>query len=227
MKKAQSEMDTISTRLAQQYPTDDAGWGAVVLRLNQQMFQQVGPALWVLFGAVGFVLLIACTNVANLTLAKALGRRKEIAVRTALGASPGRIVSLVLTETVLISVVGGGLALLLAHFVIKSIADFIGPQLPFTVQIGLDGRVLGFTLAISILTGIVAGLAPSWHLTKTNLNESLKQGLGKTDSDSSGDRARNVFLVAEFALSLSLLVAPSLPILTPYLPQIVHPGFDP
>ncbi len=226
MKKAQSEMDTISTRLAQQYPTDDAGWGAVVLRLNQQMFQQVGPALWVLFGAVGFVLLIACTNVANLTLAKALGRRKEIAVRTALGASPGRIVSLVLTETVLISVIGGGLALLLAHFVIEAIADFIGPQLPLTVQIGLDGWVLGFTLAISILTGFIAGLAPSWHLTKTNLNESLKQGLGKTDADSSGGRVRSVLVAAEVAVSLVLLIGAGLMIRTLYLLRNANSGMD-
>ncbi len=183
MKKAQSEMDTISTRLAQQYPTDDAGWGAVVLRLNQQMFQQVGPALWVLFGAVGFVLLIACTNVANLTLAKALGRRKEIAVRTALGASPGRIVSLVLTETVLISV-------------------------------------------ISILTGFIAGLAPSWHLTKTNLNESLKQGLGKTDADSSGGRVRSVLVAAEVAVSLVLLIGAGLMIRTLYLLRNANSGMD-
>jgi predicted permease len=226
MKKAQSELDTISARLAQQYPADDAGWGAVVLRLNQQMFQQVGPALLVLFGAVGFVLLIACTNVANLTLAKALGRRKEIAVRTALGASRGRIISLVLTETVLISVVGGALALLLAHFVIEAIADSIGPQLPLAVQIGLDGWVLGFTLAISILTGFIAGLAPSWHLTKANVNESLKQGLGKTDADSSGGRARSVFVAAEVALSLVLLIGAGLMIRTLYLLRNANSGMD-
>ena len=226
MKKAQSEMDMISARLAQQYPADDAGWGAVVRRLNQQMFQQVGSALLVLFGAVGFVLLIACTNVANLTLAKALGRRKEIAVRTALGASRGRIISLVLTETLLISVVGGALALLLAHFVIEAITEFIGPQLPLTVQIGLDGWVLGFTLAISILTGFIAGLAPSWHLTKTNLNESLKQGLGKTDADSSGGRARSVFVAAEVALSLVLLVGAGLMIRTLYLLRNANSGMD-
>ena len=226
MKKAQSEMDTISARLAQQYPADDAGWGAVVLRLNQQMFHEVGPALFVLFGAVGFVLLIACTNVANLTLAKALGRRKEIAVRTALGAGRGRILSLVLTETILISVAGGAMALLLAHFVIQAIAEFIGPQLPFTVQIGLDGWVLGFTLAISILTGLIAGLAPSWHLTKTNLNDSLKQGLGKTDADSSGGRARSVFVAAEVALSLVLLVGAGLMIRTLYLLRNADSGMD-
>jgi putative ABC transport system permease protein len=226
MKKAQSEMDTISARLAQQYPADDAGWGAVVLRLNLQMFQQVGPALLVLFGAVGFVLLIACANVANLTLAKALGRRKEIAVRRALGASRGRVISLVLTETILISVIGGALALLLAHFVIEAIADFIGPQLPLAVQIGLDGWVLGFTLTISILTGFIAGLAPSWHLTKTNLNESLKQGLGKTDADSSGGRARSVFVAAEVAVSLVLLIGAGLMIRTLYLLKNANSGMD-
>jgi predicted permease len=226
MKKAQSEMDTISARLAQQYPADDAGWGAVVLRLNLQMFQQVGPALLVLFGAVGFVLLIACANVANLTLAKALGRRKEIAVRRALGASRGRVISLVLTETILISVIGGALALLLAHFVIEAIADFIGPQLPLAVQIGLDGWVLGFTLTISILTGFIAGLAPSCHLTKTNLNESLKQGLGKTDADSSGGRARSVFVAAEVAVSLVLLIGAGLMIRTLYLLKNANSGMD-
>jgi len=226
MKKAQTEMDTISARLAQQYPADDAGWGAVVLGLNLQMFQQVGPALLVLFGAVGFVLLIACANVANLTLAKALGRRKEIAVRRALGASRGRVISLVLTETVLISAIGGALALLLAHFVIEAIADFIGPQLPLAVQIGLDGWVLGFTLTISILTGFIAGLAPSWHLTKTNLNESLKQGLGKTDADSSGGRVRSIFVAAEVAVSLVLLIGAGLMIRTLYLLRNANSGMD-
>ncbi len=225
--KAQAEMDAISGNLAHQYPTDDAGWGAVVVPLRDSLVGSVRSALFVLLGAVAFVLLIACANVANLTLARALARRKEIAIRTALGASRGRVMRQALTETVLLSVTGGAVALLLAHFVIDSIAAFIGPRLQFSVEISLDGWVLGFTLAISILTGIIAGLAPSWHLTKTNLNASLKQGLGKTDSDSSGDRARNVFVVAEFALSLSLLVGAGLTIRTLYLLQSVNPGFDP
>ena len=225
--KAQSEMDAISDNLAHAYPTDDAGWGAVVMPLRDSLFGSVRSALLVLLAAVAFVLLIACTNVANLTLARALGRRKEIAIRTALGASRGRVMQQVLTETVLLSLAGGALALLLAHFAVDSIAAFIGPRLRFSVEIGLDGWVLGFTLAISILTGIIAGLAPSWHLTKTNLNASLKQGLGKTDSDSGGDRARNVFVVVEVALSLLLLVGAGLTIRTLYLLQSVNPGIDP
>jgi len=225
--KAQSEMDAISNNLAHAYPTDDAGWGAVVMPLRDSLFGSVRPALLVLLGAVAFVLLIACTNVANLTLARALGRRKEIAIRTALGASRGRVMRQVLTETVLLSVAGGALALLLAHFAVDSIAAFLGPRLRFSVEIGLDGWVLGFTLAISILTGIIAGLAPSWHLTKANLNASLKLGLGKTDSDPGSDRARNVFVVVEVALSLLLLVGAGLTIRTLYLLQGVNPGIDP
>ena len=225
--KAQAEMDAISDNLANQYPTDDAGWGAVVTPLHDSLFGSVRSALLVLLGAVGFVLLIACTNVANLTLARALGRRKEIAIRSALGASRRRVVRQVLTEAVLLSLTGGALALLIAHFAVDSIAAVIGPRLQFSVEIGLDEWVLGFTLAISILTGIVAGLAPSWHLTTTNLNTSLKQGLGKTDSDSGGDRARNVFVVAEVALSLLLLVGAGLTIRTLYLLQSVNSGIDP
>ncbi len=224
--KAQAEMDTISSRLAQQYPADDAGWGASVLPLGDQLIGPVRPALLVLLGAVGFVLLIACTNVANLTLAKAVGRRKEIAIRTVLGASRWRVMTQVLSETVLLSVLGGALALLLAHFVTAAIADFIVPQLALSVDIGLDGWVLGFTLGISVLTGIVAGLAPSWHLTNTNLNASLKQGLGKTDSDSSGGRMRSVLVVVEVALSLVLLVGAGLMIRTVHFLRSVNPGID-
>jgi putative ABC transport system permease protein len=225
--KAQSEMDAISDSLAHAYPTDNSGWGAVVMPLRDSLFGSVRSSLLVLLGAVAFVLLIACTNVANLTLARALGRRKEIAIRSALGASRGRVMQQVLTETVLLSLSGGALALLIARFAVGSIAAFIGPRLPFSVEIGLDGSVLGFTLAISILTGIIAGLAPSWHLAKTNLNASLKQGLGKTDSESGGDKARSVFVVAEVALSLLLLVGAGLTIRTLYLLQRVNPGIDP
>jgi putative ABC transport system permease protein len=225
--KAQAEMDAISDNLAHQYPTDDAGWGAAVVPLRDSLVGSMRSSLLILLGAVVFVLLIACTNVANLTLAKALGRRKEIAIRTALGASRGRVVRQVLIETVLLSVTGGAFALLLAHFAIDAIAAFIGPRLYFSVEIGLDGWVLWFTLAISILTGIIAGLAPSWHLTKTNLNASLKQGLGKTDSDSGGNRARSVFVIAEVALSLLLLVGAGLTIRTLYILQSVNPGINP
>jgi putative ABC transport system permease protein len=225
--KAQSEMDSISDSLAHAYPTDDAGWGAVVMPLRDSLFGSVRSSLLVLLGAVAFVLLIACANVANLTLARALARRKEIAIRSALGASRARVMRQVLTETVLLSLSGGALALLIAHFAVGSIAAFIGPRLPFSVEIGLDGSVLAFTLAISILTGIMAGLVPSWHLAKANLNASLKQGLGKTDSESGGEKARSVLVVAEVALSLLLLVGAGLTIRTLYLLQSVNPGIDP
>ena len=226
--RAQIEMDSISDDLARQYPTDDAGWGAVVVPLQDSLVGSVRTALLVLLGAVAFVLLIACTNVANLMLARTLGRRKEIAIRTALGASRGRVIRQVLAETVLLSVIGGAFALLLAHFLIGSTAAFIRPQLQLSVvEISLDGWVLGFTLAISILTGIIAGLGPSWHLAKANVSASLKQGMGKTDLDSSGDNTRNTFVVAEVALSLVLLVGAGLAIRTLYLLQRVNPGIDP
>ncbi|HEY2460212.1 MAG TPA: ABC transporter permease [Candidatus Acidoferrum sp.] len=225
-KTAQAEMDTISNRLAQEYPVDDAGWGAAVLPLGDQLLGSAKPALLILLGAVAFVLLIACTNVANLTLAKALGRRKEIAIRVALGASRGRVIRQVLIENLLLSVAGGLLGLGLAHFVVDAIAAFIGPQLPLSVTIGLDGWVLGFTLMISVLTGILAGVAPSWHLLKTNVNASLKQGVGRTDSDAGGGRARSVFVVAEVTLSLVLLVGAGLTIRTLALLRGVDAGFD-
>jgi len=223
--QAQAEMDTISSRLAQQYPADDAGWGAAVVPFHDFVGGSVRAALLLLLGAVVFVLLIACTNVANLTLAKALGRRKEIAIRTVVGASRSRIMRQVLSESVLLSLVGGTLGLLLAQFLVSSIAAFLAPQLPMSVTIGLDGWVLAFTLTISVLTGIGAGLAPSWHLAKANLNASLKQASGKSDSDLSG--ARSAFVVAEVALSFLLLIGAGLTIRTLYLLRSVNPGFNP
>jgi putative ABC transport system permease protein len=226
-KQAQAEMDAISSRLAQEYPADDAGWGAAVVPFRDFNAGPLRSALLVLLGAVAFVLLIACTNVANLTLAKALGRRKEIAIRTALGASRSRVMRQVLSETVLLSLAGGVLALLLAHFLIGAIAAFLAPQLPVSVTIGLDPWVLAFTLAISVLTGIIAGLAPSLHLARSNLIASLKQGLGRTDSDSGGGRTRNFLVIAEVSLSLVLLVGAGLAIRTLFLLRSVSPGFDP
>jgi len=226
MHQAQSEMDAISNRLAQQYPDDDAGWGAAVLPLGKELLGSTQPALLMLLGAVGFVILIACTNVANLTLAKAFARRKEMAIRSALGASRARVIQQVLAETLLLSLAGGALALLLAHFLVESISAIIQPRLPLTVSIGLDVWVLAFALALSVLTGILAGLAPSWHLTKTNLNDSLKEGLGKTDADSGGGKLRSAFVVAEVALSLVLLAGAGLLVRTLIFLRSVDTGFD-
>jgi putative ABC transport system permease protein len=226
VKQAQAEMDTISGRLQQQYPVDNAGWGAVVIPLREELVGDVRPALLVLLGAVAFVLLIACANVANLTLAKTWGRRKEIAIRTVLGASRGRVLRQVLSETVLMSLAGGVLGVLLARVIVGLIVANFSDDLPRFWEIGVDGWVLAFTLGISIFTGVVAGLAPAWQLTKANLNEAMKQGLGKTDSDSGGNRTRSVLVVSEVALSLVLLIGAGLMIRSLWNLRSVNPGFD-
>jgi len=226
MKQAQAEMDTISSRLQQQYPVDNAGWGAVVVPLREELVGDVRPALLVLLGAVAFVLLIACANVANLTLAKTWGRKKEIAIRTVLGASRGRVLRQVLSETMLLSLAGGLLGVFLAGAIVSLIVANFSDNLPRFWEIGVDGWVLGFTLGISILTGLIAGLAPAWRLTKTNLNEAMKQGLGKTDSDSGGNRTRSVLVVSEVALSLVLLIGAGLMIRSLWNLRSVKPGFD-
>jgi len=224
VKQAQAEMDTISSRLQQQYPVDDAGWGAVVIPLREELVGDVRPALLVLLGAVAFVLLIACANVANLTLAKTWGRKKEIAIRTVLGASRGRVLRQVLSEMMLLSLAGGLLGVFLARVIVSLIVANFSDEFPRFWEIGVDGWVLAFTLGISIFTGIVAGLAPAWRLTKTNLNEAMKQGLGKTDSG--GNRTRSVLVVSEVALSLVLLIGAGLMVRTLWNLRSVKPGFD-
>ena len=227
VKQAQAEMSTISSQLEHQYPADDNGWGAVVVPLREQLVGSVRPALLVLLGAVAFVLLIACANVANLVLAKTLGRRKEIAIRAALGASRARVLQQVLSETVLLAVAGGVLGLVVAHFGVRLISAVLAGQLSLTPEINLDVPVLGFTLGISVLTGVLAGLAPALRLTKTDLNEALKQGLGRTDADSGGKRTRAVLVVAEVALSLMLLIGAGLMIRSLWMLRSVDPGLDP
>ena len=227
LKQAQSEMDAISARLAEQYPEDDKGWGAIVIPLHQDMVGDVRPALLVLLGAVGFVLLIACANVANLLLAKTLARQKEAAIRAVLGASPGRIVRQILVETVLLSAAGGALGFALAHFGVSAIAAFLGENLPQNMDIAPDATVLLFTVLASLATGIAAGLAPAWRLTKTNLNEALKSGLGRTDADTAGNRTRQILVICEVALSLVLLAGAGLMIRSVWNLRRVNPGFDP
>jgi predicted permease len=226
LKQAQAEMKTISSRLEQQYPEDDKGWGALVVPLHDDMVSDVKPALLVLLGAVGFVLLIASVNVANLALARTFSRQKEIAIRTALGASSVRVLRQVLTESILLALAGGALGLIWAHSGIRLIMAFLADKLPHSIDVGLDAKVLGFTAAISVAVGILAGVLPALRLTRNNVSQSLKQGLGRTDADSSGNRTRSILVVSEVALSLILLVGAGLMIRSFQNLHGVNPGFD-
>ncbi len=226
LKQAQAEMNTISGRLEQLYPEDDKGWGAVVVPLHDDLVSDVRPALLVLLGAVAFVLLIACANVANLLLAKTFSRQKEIAIRTALGATSGRVLRQILTETVLFALAGGLLGLGCAHFGVRLIVAFLADKLPRSIEVGLDTQVLAFTAIISLITGIVAGVLPALRLTRGDVNHALKQGLGRTDLDSSGHRTRSILVVSEVALSLVLLIGAGLMIRSFQRLLAVDPGFD-
>jgi predicted permease len=196
------------------------------LPLHADLVSDVRPALLVLLGAVGFILLIACVNVANLSLARIFSRHKEIAIRTALGASAARIMRQILTESVLLAVIGAALGLTYAHFGIRLIMGFLADRLPRSVEVGMDTKVLLFTAVIAVLTGILAGFFPALHLSRANVNQSLKQGLGRTDSDSSGNRTRNALVVVEVGLSLILLIGAGLMIRSFQFLNAVNPGFE-
>src|SRR5229473_2818694 len=225
--QAQAELSTISTRLEQQYPEDDKGWGATIRPLREELVGDVRPALLVLLGAVAFVLLIACANVANLVLAKTLARRKEIAIRTALGATRLAVVRHVLSETVLLSIAGGALGLFLARFGITLIVKVLGDRIPHFMEITLDTQVLAFTLLLSVVAGVLAGLIPSLRFTRADVNEALKQGQSHGSSDSSGSKTRGLLVVCEVALSLVLLIGSGLMIRSLWELRSVRPGFDP
>jgi len=222
--QAKAELAAISTRLEQQYPEDDKGWGATLVPLHEQLIGDVRTALLVLLGAVAFVLLIACANVANLVLAKTLARGKEMAIRTALGA--GRLVLLrhILVETLLLSVTGGLLGLLLARAVIAFSVKLLADRLPAFMNVTLDAQVLAYTLLLSIAAGVLAGLFPSLRFSRVDVNEVLKQGTrGASDG---GSRTRNLLVVCEVALSLVLLIGAGLMIRTLWQLRGVQPGFD-
>jgi len=227
LKQAQAEMNTISTRLEQQYPEDDKGWGALVVPLHDDMVSDVRPALLVLLGAVAFVLLIASVNVANLALARTFSRQKEIAIRTALGASSVRVLRQILTESILLAIAGGVLGLTWAHAGVRLIVAFLADRLPHSIDVGLDAKVLTFTALISLATGVLAGVLPALRLSRANVSQSLKEGLGRTDADSSGGHGtRSILVVAEVALSLILLVGAGLMIRSFQRLNGVNPGFD-
>ena len=229
LQQARSEMDAISSRLAETYPEEDAGWGAAVIPLHDNMISDVRTPLLILLGAVFFVLLIACSNVANLVLAKTLGRSKETAIRLALGASRRRVLQLVLTETMILALTGGALGLLLAHYSMQLITGFLSDRLPRTIEVRLDATVLFFALTISVICGVLAGLLPALRFTSRdqNLYSSFKEGLGRTDSNARRTRTASALVVAEVALCMILLIGAGLLVRTLWVLRNTDPGFDP
>ncbi|HKS27513.1 MAG TPA: ABC transporter permease [Pyrinomonadaceae bacterium] len=225
-RQANEEMATISRRLEEQYPDSNTGLSLSVTPLHEDLVGQVRPALLVILGAVGFVLLIACANVANLLLARAASRQKEIAIRTALGAGRLHIIRQLLTESLLLAVMGGGLGLLLATWGLDLLVAASPADLPRVGEIGLDIRVLLFTGAVSILTGILFGLAPALQASRLDLNESLKEGSRGSTEGSARNRLRSVLVVAEIALSLVLLIGAGLLIRSFVTLLNTSPGFD-
>jgi putative ABC transport system permease protein len=225
--QAQAEMNSIGNALEQQYPEFNKGWGVNVVPLREQLFGEIRTALWVLVGAVGFVLLIACANVANLLLARAASRHKEMALRTALGAGRFRIVRQLLTESVLLAVVGGVLGLLVAMWGVDLLIALSPRDLPSLRGVGLNYQVLGFTLLVSVVTGLIFGVVPALEASRPNLNEALKEGGKGAGGGTGGHRVRDIFVVAEVALALVLLIGSGLMIKSFLRLQSVNPGFNP
>ena len=225
--QAQAEMTTISKRLEQQYPADDKGWGALVTPLHDDLVGDVRTPLFVLLGAVAFVLLIACANLANLLLARTLGRAREIAVRSALGAGRRQVIQQLLVESVLLGLAGAAVGLVGASVGLRAIVGSIAQELPRVGEINIDGRVLAFTCATGLLTGLLAGVAPAWRLTKTDVNEALKRGLGRGGAEAGERLVRSGLVISEVALALVLLVGAGLLIRSLWQLHAVDPGFDP
>lgn len=223
--QAQAEMNSIAQNLALAYPEADKGTGITVVPLKNDVVGNVRGILLVLLGAVGFVLLIACANVANLLLARSTGRTREFAIRSALGASPGRIIRQLLTESVVLGLTGGALGLLLARFATKTIVTALADTLPRADEITLDSHVLFFTFGVSILTSLVFGLAPAIKMLRPQLNETLKEG-GR-GSSGSRHRTQTVFVIVEVAMALVLLIGAGLMIRTLAALWGIDPGFDP
>src|SRR5205807_7860597 len=187
--------------LANEFPDTNEGWDANLSILHERLVREVKPSLLALLGAVGFVLLIACANVANLLLARSAARQKEIAIRSAMGASRGRVVRQMLTESILLSTIGGVAGLLLSVWLTDVLLSILPGGAPRIDQVGVDYRVLAFALGISALTGIIFGLAPALQASKLDVSSSLKEG-GRTDEGHRRTSARSLLLIGEVALSL-------------------------
>jgi putative ABC transport system permease protein len=225
VQQADVELKTIAARLAEQYPGTNAGWSTNVFPMQEYEVRDIRSGLIFLLGAVALVLLIACANVANLLLARSTARQKEMAIRSALGASRWRVIRQLLTESILLALLGGGVGLLLAFWGLESLLALAPEDLPRIKDVSLDARVLGFTLVVTLMTGVIFGMAPSLHASSPKLNETLKEaGRGTT---SGRHRVRNSLVVVEVALALMLLICSGLMIRSFIRLQRVNPGFNP
>ncbi len=225
LQQARLDMDGIAGRLAQAYPVQDKDSGITTMSMKESMVRDIRPFLLVLMGAVAFVLLIACVNVANLSLARSLGRSKEFAIRSALGAGMSRVVRQLLTESILLATAGGALGLFLAVWATQAALTLISDSLPRTQDITLDSRVLLFTILISVLSGVLSGLAPALRMMRSDVQETLKQG-GR-GIVAGRHRAQSVFVAIELAMAVVLLIGAGLMLRTMSRLWNVSPGFDP
>ena len=227
LEQAQTEMDGVGREMEGLYQGDyPNGYGVQIVSLHEETVGESRPALLILLATVGFVLLIACANVANLLLVRATSRQKEIAIRLALGASRRRVMSQLLAESMLLALVGGVAGLLLALWGADLLVALGPVDLPRLKEVAVDGRALGFTFALSLMTGVICGLAPALQASKPDLTESLKEGGKGAGADPRHRRLRSLLVVSEVTLALVLLVGAGLMIKSFLLLQKVDPGFQ-
>ena len=227
IEQARAEMQVIDQNLAAQYPAENKNRNTVLFALHERIVGETRQSLFILFAAVGFVLLIACANFANLLLARAAERQREFVIRGALGAGRWRLMRQLLIESLLLSLAGGVAAVLLALWGTNLLVSFKPENLPRVAEIGVDARVLGFTLGISILTGLIFGLVPAWAASRGRVGDALKEGGRSATAGSARQRLRSAFVVAEIGVALVLLVGAGLLIKTFWKLRSVEPGFNP
>ena len=225
LKQAQTRLSAINAQLAKQFHETNKGWDVFISTLQERLVREVKPSLLALLGAVGFVLLIACANVANLLLARSAARQKEMAIRAAMGASRSRVLRQMLTESILLSAIGGVAGLFLSIWLTDVLMSMLPEGAPRIEQIGIDYRVLTFALGVSALTGILFGIVPALQASKLDVTSALKEG-GRSGEGHRRTSARSLLLIGEVALSLMLLVGAGLLIKSFLRLQEVRPGFN-